>query len=117
MECFRIKINFFGLWSVVYRLNLEGYRLDQNLSAPSDCLSLTQQTGPYPYQCGVCRAACCPSSAGSDAGSSLCADGPHVQEELSCLFASPHPETEEQGTLQDGGGNKWEWEESEPFSI
>ncbi len=63
------------------------------------CVLLIQQKGLLPYQHGVRRAACCPSSSGSDAGSSLCADGPDVQEELHCLCASAHPETEEQETL------------------
>lgn len=47
----------------------------------------------------MCRAAC-RSSAGSGAGSSLCADGLAVQVELHRLCASTHPETEERGTLQ-----------------
>lgn len=52
------------------------------------------------YRYGVSFAACCLSSAGSDAGSSLCADGLGVQEALHCLCASTHPGRGEQETLQ-----------------
>lgn len=52
------------------------------------------------YQLCAGSAACFLSSAGSDAGSSLCADGLDVQAALHRLCASARPGKEEQGTLQ-----------------
>lgn len=92
----------------LHRQRLEASAVDQHIWAWSSrrqaamlkpAVTLCRSVKEASYRDSWCRAACCPGSAGSGAGSWPCADGADVLEARRRLRASTRPGKVEQGNL------------------